>query len=90
MIKRRPRIPFLGDFAPSALADKFGVATVARSDGSYGFAYYLNDNQWSDDMIAGTLSTMESALGEAGYRKITGRVFRGADYPHGLAVSINF
>ncbi len=77
-------------WAPIAMVESFGVAVEDRFDGLFLYSYYFGDDDWSDDMLVATVDTLDHFLVQAGFRKITGRVFRGADYPNGVSISINF
>jgi hypothetical protein len=82
--------PAVQTWAPVDRVDFFGVDVEERPDGTYLYSHYLNDDDWASDQIVGARDALDTFLGDAGFHKITGRVFRGADYPGGLTVSINF
>lgn len=76
-------------WAPTEKVESFGIAVEDRFDGRYLYSYYFGDDDWSNNILIGTLDTLENVLADHGFRKITGRVFRGADYPNGVRISIN-
>jgi hypothetical protein len=80
----------LTTWAPATGFDTFGVKTEARIDGTFSDSYFLGDAVWSADETVADRDALATAMGEHGFRQLTGRVFRGADVVGGLAVVIGF
>lgn len=66
-------------YAPEAMVETFGVEHIARIDGTFSYAYSVNDSEWTPDVIVADRDALEVGLVAHGFRKITGRVLHGPD-----------
>ena len=90
LASRMTRYDSVETYAPVAAVKSFGVEKVARIDGTFSYAYFTGGNPWSNDVIVPDRAALDAALTTQGFRKLTGRILRGADVGTGLVILINF
>jgi hypothetical protein len=75
-------------FAPVGVVDSFGAEIESHIDGTFTYAYSIGESDWTEDFVVANYEEAKAGLIAAGFRQITGRVFKTEDVGDGLTVEL--